>query len=70
MPLTNIVITIHTTRSVVLLSDDVGEGTKVGFHSGLCGKFACPLKALKGNTTPYSGDLIEKPGFNGIHFDV
>lgn len=67
MPLTDIIIiAIHTTRSVVLLSVDVGEDTKAGFRSGLCGKFACLLNALEGNTTPYSGDLREKPVLNGV----
>lgn len=67
MPLTDIIIiAIHTTRSVVLLSVDVCEDTKAGFRSGLCGKFACLFNALKGNTAPYSGDLREKPVFNGV----
>lgn len=67
MPLTDIIIiAIHTTRSVVLLSVDVGENTKSGFRSGLCGKFMCLLNALKGNATPYSGDLREKSVFNRV----
>ena len=61
-----IIIAIHTTRSVVLISVDVGEDTKARFRSGLSGNFACLLNALKGNSAPYSGDLREKPVFNRI----